>query len=48
MKKFNDVFVVDDDKVYHFILKNILYLNIIYHAIDLAYFLHSSLTSKVS
>ncbi|MDQ7961848.1 response regulator [Flavobacterium lindanitolerans] len=27
MKKFNDVFVVDDDKVYHFILKNLLKRN---------------------
>ncbi|MEZ0007673.1 response regulator [Flavobacterium sp. 28YEA47A] len=27
MKKFNDVFVVDDDKVYHFILKNLLKKN---------------------
>lgn len=27
MKKFNDVFVVDDDKVYHFILKNLLRKN---------------------
>ena len=27
MKKFNVVFVVDDDKVYHFILKNLLRKN---------------------
>lgn len=27
MKKFNDVFVVDDDKIYHFILKNLLKKN---------------------
>lgn len=27
MKKFNDVFVVDDDKIYHFILKKLLKKN---------------------
>ncbi|MFC6096747.1 two-component system response regulator [Flavobacterium qiangtangense] len=27
MKKFNDVYVVDDDKIYHFILKNLLKKN---------------------
>ncbi|WP_306353880.1 response regulator [Flavobacterium sp. '19STA2R22 D10 B1'] len=27
MKKFNDVFVVDDDKIYHYILKKLLHKN---------------------